>query len=308
MNTTFTPSSSSSLLPLGGRALVLGGGGSAGNAWLIGVVAGLGEGGLDATSADLIVGTSAGATAAAQITGALPTSLLDDIMSAITPARITPRVSAPARDGASVTASHLERTQRIIDASRDGTDMRTRMGAAAIELAAASEGAAARWRETVAARLPHPGWPEQRVQLTAVDAATGAPMVFDSTSGVDLVDAVAASCASGFAYPIDGRLFIDGGYRTNAENADLAAGYAQVLVLAPFGGASRVPAEWGTHLDAQIDVLRASGSRVETIFPDDASRAAFGDNVMSPSTRRPAAQAGYAQGRRTAASLAGFWI
>ncbi|MCU1477820.1 MAG: patatin, partial [Subtercola sp.] len=35
-------------------ALVLGGGGSAGNAWLIGVIAGLFEGGLDATRADLI--------------------------------------------------------------------------------------------------------------------------------------------------------------------------------------------------------------------------------------------------------------
>jgi hypothetical protein len=41
--------------------LVLGGGGgSAGNAWLIGVIAGLFDAGLDVTEADLIVGTSAG--------------------------------------------------------------------------------------------------------------------------------------------------------------------------------------------------------------------------------------------------------
>jgi len=51
------------------RALVLGGGGSAGNAWLIGIVAGLAEAGLDVTDAELIVGTSAGSTAAAQLTG-----------------------------------------------------------------------------------------------------------------------------------------------------------------------------------------------------------------------------------------------
>ena len=43
----------------GERALVLGGGGSAGNAWLIGVTAGLFEAGLDVTEADLIIGTSA---------------------------------------------------------------------------------------------------------------------------------------------------------------------------------------------------------------------------------------------------------
>src|SRR5215210_1554131 len=66
----------------GERALVLGGGGSAGNAWLIGVIAGLFESGLDVTEADLIIGTSAGSTAAAQITGASPTQLLADILSA----------------------------------------------------------------------------------------------------------------------------------------------------------------------------------------------------------------------------------
>jgi NTE family protein len=39
------------------RALVLGGGGATGNAWLIGIIAGLFDAGLDVTDADLIVGT-----------------------------------------------------------------------------------------------------------------------------------------------------------------------------------------------------------------------------------------------------------
>ena len=39
----------------GERALVLGGGGSAGNAWEIGVIAGLFDAGLDVTEADLIL-------------------------------------------------------------------------------------------------------------------------------------------------------------------------------------------------------------------------------------------------------------
>src|SRR5665213_3042112 len=64
------------------RALVLGGGGASGNAWLIGVIAGLFDAGLDVTEASLIVGTSAGSTAPAQITGASPTQLLADILSA----------------------------------------------------------------------------------------------------------------------------------------------------------------------------------------------------------------------------------
>ncbi|MFJ6531639.1 patatin-like phospholipase family protein [Microbacterium sp. NPDC091662] len=304
MNTTTSPSSSPRTRAQ--RALVLGGGGSAGNAWLIGVVAGLADAGLDVTTADVIVGTSAGATAAAQITGAPPARLHDDIVAS----DATLPASAAHRSGRGTTrsmAAHMDRTQRIIDSSSDPADMRRRMGAAAIELAASAEDAGPRWRTTVAARLPRPEWPVQRILLTAVDAATGEPRVFDRLSGVELVDAVAASCASGFAYRIGDRQYIDGGYRTNAENADLAAGFSKVLVLSPFSGASRTPASWGTHLSAQVHDLRSRGSAVETVFPDDESRAAFGDDVMDPARRRPAALAGFAQGRKAAEPLAPLW-
>jgi NTE family protein len=54
-------------------ALVLGGGGAVGNAWLIGIVAGLAEAGIDMTeTADLVIGTSAGATTAAQVRSGIP--------------------------------------------------------------------------------------------------------------------------------------------------------------------------------------------------------------------------------------------
>jgi NTE family protein len=287
--------------------LVLGGGGSAGNAWLIGVIAGLFDAGLDVTEADLIIGTSAGSTAAAQITSATPTQLLADILSAVP----RPQTAPVGSDGGRVpgpVADHMERTSRIIAAAEDAADMRRRLGAAALEMDAASDGSGqTRWRATVAARLPSQRWPERTVLITAVDASTGEPVVFDRHSGVDLVDAVAASCASGFAYGIGGSRYIDGGYRSNAENADLAAGYARVLVLSPFGGRSRAPLEWGMHLATQVDELRARGSRVETIFPDSNSRAAFGDNVMDLSTRPPAARAGHNQGRALAEQLTEFW-
>ena len=186
--------------------------------------------------------------------------------------------------------------------------MRRRMGAAALEMDAASDGSGqTRWRDTVAARLPSQRWPERTVLITAVDAPTGEPVVFDRHSGVDLVDAVAASCASGFAYSIGGSRYIDGGYRSNAENADLAAGYARVLVLSPFGGRTLAPLDWGTHLAAQVGELRARGSRVETIFPDSNSEHMFGANAMDLSLRPPAARAGYDQGRALAEQLTEFW-
>jgi NTE family protein len=309
MNTT--PSSAPHVSPAGGeRALVLHGGGSAGNAWEIGVIAGLADAGLDVTEADLIIGTSAGATAAAQITGAPPAELLAAILTAAPQQRADPARSGGGRAPIGPVADHMERTSRIIAAGQDAADMRRRMGAAALEADAASDGSGqTQWRATAAARLPSPRWPERTILITAVDAHTGEPVVFDRHSGVDLVDAVAASTANGFGVPpyrIGDRRYIDGGYRRN-ENADLAAGYGRVLVLSPFGGRSRHPLEWGMQLAAQVDELRAHGSDVETIFPDGNSLSAFGTNMMDPSARPPAARAGYDQGRDLAAPLAKFW-
>lgn len=106
---------------------------------------------------------------------------------------------------------------------------------------------------------------------------------------------------------IAGSRYIDGGYRSNAENADLAAGYAQVLVLSPFGGGSLTPVDWGMHLATQVDELRAGGSKVETIFPDNSSEHMFGASAMDLSLRPAAAQAGYDQGRARAEQLTEFW-
>jgi NTE family protein len=294
----------------GDRALVLHGGGSAGNAWEIGVIAGLFDAGLDVTEADLIIGTSAGSTAAAQITSAAPPELLAGILSAAPQSRTGPAGSGGGRVPIGPAADHMERTSRIIAAAEDAADMRRRMGAAALETDATPDRSAqTRWRATVAARLPSQHWPEQPVLITAVDAHTGEPVVFDRHSGVDLADAIAASCANGFGVPpytIGGHRYIDGGYRRN-ENADLAAGYRRVLVLSPFGGRSRHPLEWGMDLAAQAGELRAGGSTVETIFPDGNSLNAFGASMMDPSTRPPAARAGYNQGRALAGQLTAFW-
>jgi NTE family protein len=289
----------------GERALVLGGAGSAGNAWEIGVIAGLFEAGVDVTEADLTIGTSAGSTAAAQITSGIPpTELLAGILAAV-PAPPTGRRApiGPASD-------HMERTSAVIAAAEDAADMRRRMGAAALETDAASHSSVqTRWRAVVAARLPSQHWPLRPLLIPAVDAHTGEPVVFDRHSRVDLVDAVAASSSNGFGIPpysIAGNRYINGGYRRN-ENADLAAGYARVLVLSPFGGRSRHPLDWGMHLATQVEELRARGSRVVTIFPDSNSEHMFGANAMDLSLRPPAARAGYNQGRALAEQLTEFW-
>src|SRR5919205_2659936 len=99
---------------VGERAVVLGGGGSTGNAWLIGVIAGLCDAGLDVTEADLIIGTSAGSTAAAQITSATPTELLAAILAAAPQQRTGPVGSDGRRASLGPVADHMETTGRII--------------------------------------------------------------------------------------------------------------------------------------------------------------------------------------------------
>jgi NTE family protein len=289
------------------RALVLAGGGAAGNAWQLGLVAGLCEAGVDLTHADLVVGTSAGSTAAAQLTSGRPPA---DLYAAVLAEQAPPRGAGqgsgrgPDRSG----ASYLAWSDAVIAAAEDPADMRRRMGMAALALDASDGSGPNRWRDVVAARLTSHEWPRQRVLIVAVDARTGEPVVFDRDSGVELVDAVAASTTSGFAgpYRIGEEQYLNGGYR-RSENADLAAGYGRVLVLSPFGGRSRMPRAWGMDLATQVAELRAAGSSVETVFPDAGAGEVFDANALDPSTRPQAARGGYDQGRALAELLAGFW-
>ncbi len=289
------------------RALVLAGGGAAGNAWELGLIAGLCDAGVDVTEADLIIGTSAGSTVAAQITsGTRPADLHAAILAEMPRPHGGDAASDRGHAAGFAGQNYMEWSNAIIGSAESASDMRRRMGAAALEMDVSDGSSQRHWRDIVAARLPSRHWPQQPVLITAVDARTGEPVVFDRHSGVDLVDAVAASTAGGPPYGIGDRRYIDGGYRS-VENADLAAGYRRVLVLSPLGGRSRHPREWGTHLAAQVDGLRARGSRVETIVPEGGSEHLFGARAMDLSLRPPAARAGHARGRALAQRLTGFW-
>ena len=290
------------------RALVLAGGGAAGNAWELGLIAGLSDAGVDVTEADLIIGTSAGSTVAAQITSGtgpaeLYAAILAEVRQPSTGEAGSGRGRAPNVSG----SSYLEWSNGVIGSAGDASDMRRRMGAAALAMDDSDDASSrTRWRDIVAARLPSQRWPQRPVLIPAVDARTGEPVVFDRHSGIDLVDAVAASTSAMTPYRIGDNRYINGGYR-RSENADLAAGFGRVLVLSPFGGRSRMPLEWGMDLAAQVDELRAAGSRVETVFPDRGAGDVFDANALDPSTRPQAARGGYLQGGALAELLADFW-
>ncbi|GIH15062.1 patatin-like phospholipase family protein [Rugosimonospora africana] len=291
-------------------ALVVGAGGAAGNAWAVGVVAGLAEAGLDLTeAADLVVGTSSGATVAAWVrSGIPPAELLASVLSEPNRPVGQNREQPPSLPMAAV----FERMRAIGAAATSAADLRRAMGAFGLESDATfGPAAAGQRRALVAARLPRREWPDRPMVVVAVDARTGELAAFDRDSGVELVDAVTAATAlpgAGPTHSINGTRYINGGVRS-ADNADLASGYANVVVLSPFSerkgplpagqfeGLRRFP---GADLAGQVEALREQGSHVEVITPDTDSRAAMGTNQMDPTTRIPAARAGFAQGKREA--------
>ncbi|MGW5851431.1 patatin-like phospholipase family protein [Streptomyces sp. NPDC055254] len=277
----------------GDTALVLGGGGLTGIGWECGILYGLARAGVDLTTADLVVGTSAGSVVGAQLTSGLLTAreLYERQLG-----------DAGAERTARLGAGLLARYAVAMARSRSATAYRQRVGAMAL---AADTGAEEARREVLAARLVSHDWPERRLVVTAVDAHTGEAADFDRDSGAGLLDAVSASCAVPGVWPpvtVGGRRFIDGGVRS-ATNADLAAGYDRVVVLAPMSlGSGHVPSP-----TAQTARLRAAGARVLLITPSAAARKAFGRNVLDPARRDPAARAGLAQAAEHAEAAAEVW-
>jgi NTE family protein len=257
------------------------------------VLAALADHGVDLMAADLVVGTSAGSVVGVDMRSGLPLAEFYRIQcSPVQPGE------AFAKMGRGVMIKYA----RAVVFTRDPVKAGRRIGSVALKARTESEESRRKVFET---RIPIFDWPAAKLQITAVDAATGAFTVFDADSGVSLIDAVGASCAVPGIWPpvtIDGKRYIDGGMRS-ATNADLAAGYRRVLIIAPltqgFGPIASVA--------TQIQQLTAQGSEVILIKPDKAALLAIGKNVLDPANRPGAAEAGYEQGVAEASAVAALW-
>jgi len=279
------------------RALVLGGGGVAGIAWMTGLLLGLSEQEVDLRTADVVVGTSAGATLGAQLGSkvSLPELYRRMVDSAIRTLEITPDPQL---------LESFRQKRPTFAATADPSERIRNIGKWAIETATVPE---QERRSVIAARLPSHSWPDSELQIVAVDADSGEVTIFRRESGVDLIDAVAASCAVPGIWPpvtIRSRRYIDGGVHS-AENADLAKGYSRIVILSPLG--TTLPRLGRASLKDQIQLLEEAGSRTSLLNPDSKSRKAIGLDPFSPETRGPAARAGRQQGQSTASNIRAFW-
>lgn len=282
------------------RALVLAGGGIAGIAWETGVLRGIADESPAAArvliDSDVLVGTSAGSAVAAQLGSGHTLDELFDRQVAESSAEIDSGV-----DVDTITELFLTALGAPYDEPLDKTRQQMqRIGAVAL---ATKTVAAPVRRQVIAQRLPSHDWPDRTLRLTAIDVATGELAVFDRGSGVDLVDAVAASCAVPGAWPpvsIAGRHYMDGGVASSV-NLVVAADCDAAVVLVPSG--VDAPSPFGAGPAAEIASFPGAAFAV---FADADSLAAFGPNPLDPGCRIPSALAGRAQGRREAAAIARF--
>ncbi|OIH92796.1 patatin-like phospholipase family protein [Curtobacterium sp. MCBA15_001] len=280
----------------GTRAIVLGGGGVAGIAWELGVLAAFEEAGVDLAAADLVVGTSAGSVVGTFVRhGGIGAAFAQQS------APVPTTYEEPARIDAEAVQQQIG--QALAGATSE-QDARARLGHLAQQVTAGQTGEqrVATFSET----LPSAEWPERPLGITAIDATDGTFRVLTAADGVPLPRAVAASCSVPVVWsPVDveGQPYIDGGMRS-ATNADVAAGYERVLVIAC---GPEAPSPLGPWLDQSVEALRAGGSSVEVVVADSASTQAFGTNSLALSTQQPSAEAGHTQGSAIAPQIAAFW-
>jgi len=288
------------------RALVLGGGGPVGIAWEAGLAAGLEAEGVDLGRADLVLGTSAGSFVGAQLASGRGAKALYEAQIAL-----GERDAAERAAGQPASAERMPKPDigpliglfmKPLAEGETAEDRRREMGALALRTETISEDA---FIEGFGRTLNGMAWPAS-FACTAVDALTGVFRLWDAASGVTIERAVASSCSVPGIFPpitIDGRRYVDGGIRS-ATNIDEVKGARRTLAIAVVGRLGREMQM--TRIEAELAALKPEGEAL-LITPDEASQDVFGMNLMEAKDRAGIAGAGFAQGRREAARIAGLW-
>ncbi len=259
-------------------ALVLGGGGVTGIAWELGILKGLADAGVDLSEANLIVGTSAGSVVGAQV--ASGRSLEELYAGQLEP--------ADSEIGAEL--SRLTMLRLLPPMLIPGSQQQKLARVGKMALRAHPPGGSQRI-EVIRSRIGIEEWPDRDLRVTAVEAESGEFVVFDKDSGVDIVHAVAASCAVPLVWPavtIDGLHYVDGGMRSTS-NVDLARGMEAVVVIAP------LPQAFSKATSIKAQLAASGATRRAVVTPDSEALAEIGKNVLDPSKRADAARTGLRQ-------------
>jgi len=282
------------------KALVLSGGGPLAVAWECGILSGLAQSGLALSSADFILGTSAGAIIGAQIaSGRDPTIMAKAIIA-------EGEKASGGKVGSVYPQESIAKLPELFAKSQTGDMGRVEVGGYA--LAASTPDSPAAYIERMSSIVGFDTWPE-KIGLVVVDIADGKPRVLRHDCGATLGTGVAASCCLPGLHPpvlIDGKHYMDGGLRSPA-NADLVGRFDTILVLS-FNPPGPVGQRMISRVTAQVGELTASGMNVSVTTPDEACLGAIGPNTMDFARRPEVVRQATAQGIAIAGSLTKIWL
>jgi NTE family protein len=280
-------------------ALVLGGGGTVGVSWSIGILASLGDAlGLDPAGARVTIGTSAGAVVAAMLGDG--NGMKEEVE--------RERLSGPAGDGSWATSFDISLVAQIFQLWTSVPVMSTDVARAIGERASrASSKTDEDWVWVLKERLGERTWPAMDIRLASVNCETGERRVWSAADGADLVRVVSASSAVPGIIPpvrIDGVPYMDGGV-WSLMNSDLLVGMdvTDVLLVAPQAGGGLLAPGARATLEREQALLRDAGFRTHAIVPGPAYEP-IGANAMDAAMRAPAVEIGLADGVEWAKRLA----
>jgi len=291
-------------------ALLLGAGGTLGEAWLRGVLNGLeASTGLDFRYCEYLLGTSAGSIVAASLAAGRRPEAGED--AAREWARAVPDVVEAEAEQALF--APVGRAARAVATPLAGLAMNVTAPAGRLARAAVLRraprpqrtlGRVGDYIDSLGATF------DGRLRIAAVDRRNGKRVMFGEPDApkATVGQAVLASCAVPWLFApveIGEREYVDGGVWSPANLDAVPAGRgSRVLALIPTAGAQLAAIRTATSASVAYEsaALRARGATVTTIFPDEASLKAIGANLMDDSRRDAVAAAGYAQGRRATAS------
>ncbi|MEO0493342.1 MAG: patatin-like phospholipase family protein [Actinomycetota bacterium] len=273
-------------------ALVLGGGGTVGVAWEIGVLAGLADAGIDPADASVVVGSSAGSVVGTRLRCGRPIDELAEEQRASAGTDGDPPDQpdlTPLLEIAGLLQAADERTPELFQA----------VGEIARTVDTIAE---ATWIERIEHAVGTGPWPEDDLRITAVDCNTGQRRVWTVADDVPLAAAVASSCAIPGVFPpigLDGSRFTDGGL-WSSSNLDVVLDTD--VDAAIFVGPLRAGEPAAVRgLEREIDRLAEHGRPTAAIVPGEAFRDEIGAaNLMNPALRGRGLDLGIADGTAAA--------
>ncbi len=274
--------------------LVLGGGGLAGFAYTIATLKALEDTtGWDPRTAEVIVGTSAGANAGAFLRGGRS---IEDSYAELSSLKNNPdtrqRLKDITGDRGAFAALPDSTTARSLVRSELGRGRRARPGRLISAVAPAGPVSTDRVGDEVRPYITE--WPDKELIITAIRMDDGARTAFDGSQGSDLIDAVEASSAiPGFFTPVEinGVVYIDGGVHS-PTNGDLLLDRELdlVIMIAPMSlhsygsGVRRINGPlrvfWKRKVAAEVKQLEAAGHQVLLFEPSNSVARAMGPTMM----------------------------